>query len=60
MDLVRDGLDAVGPFVRIGNQVSRRVTRLGAPAVVDDNVLVTQIFETQGDEFVRRIESKFG
>jgi hypothetical protein len=45
VNLVCHGLDAVGPLGRVWNEVSRRVTRLGAPAVIDNDVLVAQILE---------------
>lgn len=38
VDLVRDGLDPVGPFCRVGNQFACAVTASGRPAVVDVDV----------------------
>lgn len=52
VDLVCDGFDAVGPFGGVGDQVSRGIPRKGAPAVVDVDVGVAEVFEAERDEGV--------
>ena len=52
VDLVRDGFDTVGPLGGVGDQVARGVSRQGAPAVVDVDVVVAEIFEAERDKGV--------
>jgi hypothetical protein len=43
MDLVDHGLDAVGPFGRVGYKIAGSVSFLGGPAIVDVNIFVSDV-----------------
>ncbi len=57
MDFVGHGLDALGPRRGVGYQSAVGVARLFGPAIVNVDVLVSEIFEAQLDKGIRRIES---
>lgn len=60
MDLVDDGLHAIGPFGWIGDEVAGTISVLGGPAVVDVYVGVSEVFEAEGDEFIGCVEGVLG
>lgn len=60
MDGVDGSFDSLRPFSRVGDEVAGAVALLGGPAVVDVEVGVSCVFETEGDETVGDVESRRG
>lgn len=60
VDGVDGSFDSLRPFSRVGDEVAGAVALLGGPAVVDVEVGVSCVFETEGDEAVGDVESRRG
>lgn len=60
VDLVGDRFNAVWPFDRVGDEEAGGVAQFCAPAVVDVDVGVAEIFEAKGDEFLGGGEGEGG
>lgn len=56
MDLVYHRFDAIGPLVRIWNEIAARVALLGTPTVIDVDILVAQVLQAEADELVRGVQ----
>lgn len=54
MDLLRQAIDAIGKLGWIRHQIARRVPA-GRPAVVQDDVLIAEILESERDELFGRV-----
>jgi hypothetical protein len=56
VDLVRDGLDAVGELGTVRHQIPGAIPALGRPAVVDVDVGIAGILESEADKGFGRVQ----